>query len=1067
MPDAHSHFLPVAPTLVFNDAEEEILQFWERQGVFARTLEKPGTPYSFYDGPPFATGLPHYGHIVAGIIKDVIPRYFTMKGYRVARRFGWDCHGLPIEHEINQALGLHSRQAILDYGVGRYNDACRAIVQRYAAQWKSTVARTGRWVDMDQAYFTLSPDFMQSVWWVFHSLWQKGLIYEGLKVVPYSTGISTPLSNFEANLNYRETQDPAITVSFPVRGHPNLHLLAWTTTPWTLPSHVALGVHPKWEYVRVATAEHSYILARNRVTSYFPDDPAVSPIALAELLELRYEPPFPYFADTPGAFRVIAADFVTEDSGTGIVHLAPAFGEDDLAAAQAHGLPLIHPVDEDGCFNSELAPYAGRKVKSCDADLIAALKASGRLFRHDTISHSYPFCWRTDEPLIYRAISSWFVAVEKFKERLVQNNRTTQWQPPALRDGRFGKWLENARDWAISRNRFWGTPIPIWRNAEGETRCFASKAELEAAAGVTLSDLHLEHIDHLTIASTQGGSPLRRVGGVLDCWFESGAMPYAQWSYPLQNQEEFTRHFPADFVAEGLDQTRGWFYTLLVIGTALFDRAPFRHVIVNGLVLAQDGKKMSKRLKNYPDPVQVLQTTGADALRLYLLDSPVVMAQELKFSEAGVREVARKTLLRLWNAYAFFVGYANLDAFCPETPLATSPNPLDRWILRRLQTLTQTLRTELDHYRLQHCASQILAFVEDLTNTYIRLNRRHFWQEGMPADKKAAFQCLYEVLLGLSHLMAPFTPFIAETFYQNLSRPLRDQRPEDWPSSIHLRPYPAASTLEPSLMEADSAPETLDAHVGLIGELLSLARCAREKLGVRTKIPLLHATVIHPQADSLRALQALEPYFADELNIRQLHYESQEDAFVILQAKANFRALGPRVGPAMKSVAAQIAQFTPAQIRRVEEGIPLELATPQGPLVLTSADLEIRRIARPDQPDLFTQGGLGLILDPRVHPEQRCEGLAREVIRKIQAARKGAQLHLADRISVVYSASPSLAEAITQHHSRICRETLSMHLQACLPEHPDWRLASFTQEVRIDEEELRVGLRVLEQAAAH
>jgi isoleucyl-tRNA synthetase len=630
-----------------------------------------------------------------------------MKGYSVPRRFGWDCHGLPVEYEINKTLGIKSNKDVYAMGVAAYNSACRGIVQRYSQEWKKTVRRIGRWVDMENAYFTMSPEFMESVWWVFRQMFDKGLIYEGYKVVPYSTGLSTALSNFEANLNYKTVQDPAITVAFPITEKPGVSLLAWTTTPWTLPSNLGLAVHQDADYVRVreknpaeGKTRQEFILAKALWKAPFGKD-AEKNFEIAEemagksLLGLHYEPLFPFFQEKAkeGAFKVIHSDHVTMDSGVGIVHMAPAFGEEDYIACQKNGIPLVNPVDDDGMFTAAVGAYAGRRVKDADKDLIAEIKAKGRLVKHDTLEHSYPYCWRTDTPLIYRALASWFVRVEQIKETILKANSTTRWVPDHLRDGRFGKWLDGARDWAISRNRFWGTPLPIWKNAEGEMICVGSPDELSKLSGKPVTDLHMDSIDSLEIPSKTGKSPLKRIAPVLDCWFESGSMPYAQWGYPKTNADNFKKTFPADFIAEGLDQTRGWFYTLMVIGAALEGKAPFKNVIVNGLILAEDGKKMSKSLKNYPDPNEVLERHGADALRLYMINSPVVKAEELRFAEKSVTEVVRKILLRWWNSYAFFVNYANVDGFSPDKDSIgkfspeKSPNLLDQWILTRLNSL--------------------------------------------------------------------------------------------------------------------------------------------------------------------------------------------------------------------------------------------------------------------------------------------------------------------------------------------------------------------------------------------
>ncbi len=1037
-------FLAVKPDVDLPGLEQETLQFWEQHHIFEKSLTKgEGKPYSFYDGPPFATGLPHYGHILAGVLKDIVPRYWTMKGYRVPRRFGWDCHGLPIEYEINKALKVESRKQVLALGIDKYNAACRGIVQRYSQEWKRTVRRVGRWVDMERAYFTMDVSFMQSVWWVFQQLYNKGLIYEGYKVVPYSVGVSTPLSNFEAGLNYKEVQDPAVTISFPVAGEPDTAFLAWTTTPWTLPSNLALAVGRDIDYVRARQKESgkTYIVAGALLGAVFKEAEknveVVATVKGAQLIGMKYEPLFPYFVSgVPNGFRVIHSDHVTTESGTGIVHLAPAFGEEDYYVCLKEGIPVVNPVDDDGRFTAEVSDYEGKAVKDADKEIIAELKRRGRLFRRETIVHSYPFCWRSDTPLIYRAVSSWFVAVEKIKANLLRNNQATNWVPEALRDGRFGNWLENARDWAISRNRFWGTPIPIWRNPEGELVCIGSKAELERLAGGRVEDLHMEFVDRLEVPSPTGKSPLKRIPDVLDCWFESGSMPYAQWGYPFANAEAFQTGFPADFIAEGLDQTRGWFYTLMVIGTALFDKAPFRNVVVNGLILAEDGKKMSKRARNYPDPVEVLERHGADALRLYLIDSPVVKAQELRFSETGVRDVVRQILLRWWNAYSFFVSYANVDNFRPRGDYGQTPNVLDQWVLSRLNHLVQNTQTEMEGYRLFNVVPALLQFIEALTNTYIRFNRRHFWQEGMPEDKRLAYETHYHVLLTLSKTMAPFAPFLAEVTYQNLARvaPRREE-------SVHLEPFP-----EPLPRFVHTQME--DA-VQVMEMLVMLGRNFRERIHVKAKIPLRQMRIIHRDPKVLEALKPFQPYFQDELNIRAIEYDSREDQFIQVTAKANFPVLGKRLGPKMKAVAAQIQKLGVGEIVRLEKGETLVLEGEP----ITLSEVEIRRTSRGGHPHVLSSQLVSIEVDPTVGPEQVLEGLAREVIRKVQQARKNADFLLDDRIRLELGCPGDLAEAVQAHRALIQRETLATEFR--LTSEPG---GEHVEEAELDEGRVRVGL---------
>jgi isoleucyl-tRNA synthetase len=1001
--------------------EEEILFYWRDHKIFEKSLTMHGgRTFSFYDGPPFATGLPHYGHLLAGILKDIVPRYWTMRGYNVSRRFGWDCHGLPVEYEINKLHKINTRKQILEMGIATYNAYCKSIVSRYSQEWEAIVGRTGRWVDMQRAYYTMQPEFMQSVWWVFKQLWDKGLIYEDYKVVPYSIGISTPLSNFEAGQNYKDVQDPAITVAFKSLEEPNTFFLAWTTTPWTLVSNLAVAVHRDIDYVCLKSRRDGsrYYLADALTTSVFKDVQENFAVDASfkgmQLLGKRYEPLFPYFADRAqeGAFRIIHAEHVTTDSGTGIVHMAPAFGEEDFFACKDAGLPLVNPVDDDGRFTSEVPEYAGMIVKDADGAIIRRLKERNQLIKHETITHSYPFCWRSDTPLIYRAVSSWFVAVEKIKTEILASNKSTRWVPEPLRDGRFGNWLENARDWAISRNRFWGTPIPIWKNRDGEVMCIGSMQELERLTGQEVTDLHMEFVQGYEIPSPSGKSPLKHVGTVLDCWFESGSMPYAQWGYPFQNKAEFEAGFPADFIAEGLDQTRGWFYTLMVIGTALFGKAPFKNVVVNGLILAEDGKKMSKSLRNYPDPSDVLNRHGADALRLYLIDSPVVKGQELRFSEKGVHDVVRKILLRWWNAYSFLVSYATIDGFEPSGHYASTPNILDQWVLSRLNTLTENTRREMNEYRLYNVVPSLLQFIEELTNTYIRFNREVFWQEGMPEEKRFAYETLFHVLVSFSKIMAPFAPFMSEAMYLNLSRALPSSR-----ESVHLELFPEP---EPHLHKPD-----LEDSVHRMEVLVALGRNLRERIDVKAKIPLKSMRLIHRDRQILDAMKPLQPYFQEELNIEEVYYDTNEDKFVEVSCCVNFRMLGKRLGAKMKAVAEGVRNLSLESILRLESGESLTI----GGESISLADVEIRRTTRGDNPCLLTHQLVSVEIDPTVTTAQIEEGLAREIVRKIQAARKHAGLRLDDRIRLELKVSGRLKVAAHNHEPMIRQNTLARELE--------------------------------------
>ena len=635
------------------EREVEVLERWEQGDIFRKSLEmrEQGELYTMYDGPPFATGLPHYGHILAGAIKDVVPRYWTMKGRYVPRRFGWDCHGLPVENEIEKREELAGAPSIEHFGIAKFNEACRSIVQRYTSEWRETVLRMGRWVDFDGAYRTMDLPFMESVWWVFGQLWEKGLVHQGFKVMPFSAKLGTPLSNFEANLNYKDVDDPSVTVAFSLVEEEG-SLLVWTTTPWTLVSNRAAIVHPDLKYAKVRQSGELYYVAESRAHVVLPEGDIEGVVKGSDLIGARYLPPFDYFPDE-GAYRVIGDDFVGAEDGTGIVHAAPAFGEVDFFACSREGIEIVCPVDHNGRFTSEVPEYGGLFVKDADRDIVRRLKESKRLFSQATIRHRYPFCWRSDTPLIYKAVETWFVAVEKIKEKLLAANEEIEWVPSHLKRGRFGKWLEQARDWAISRNRYWGTPIPIWISDGGERRVVTSVTELEELTGKKIDDLHRHHIDDLEFE--ENGKVFRRIPEVFDCWFESGSMPYAQYHYPFEHGDETLGSLPADFIAEGLDQTRGWFYTLTILSAALFDKPAFRNVIVNGIVLAEDGNKMSKRLKNYPDPSEVIERYGADSVRLYLLQSKAMEADDVRFSERGVELTLRQVLIPFWNAYVFFV----------------------------------------------------------------------------------------------------------------------------------------------------------------------------------------------------------------------------------------------------------------------------------------------------------------------------------------------------------------------------------------------------------------------------
>ena len=1038
---------PVAENVKLAEVELAVLQAWDDNDIFKKTLAKTQAqpPFIFYDGPPFATGLPHYGHLLAGTIKDIIPRFWTMRGRYVDRRFGWDCHGLPVEMEIEQALGVTGKAAIEKFGIANFNNECRKIVLRYTQEWEKTVRRMGRWVDFRNDYRTMDASFMETVWWIFQQMWDQDLIYEGYKVLPFSTRLGTVLSNFEANLNYKDVQDPAITVRFAAEGEEQVFFIAWTTTPWTLPSNLALAVGSDIDYVKVRDHADNvgYIMAEARLKTYFPKEDAYTIEARYQGKDLagrRFAPLFPYFVDQKqaGAFRVIESEHVTTEDGTGIVHMAPAFGEEDFYACQKADIPLVNPVDDDGRFTQVVSDFAGMHVKEADPKIIQRLKQAKQLVHQGTIQHSYPFCWRSETPLIYKAVNTWFVRVEAFRERLVKNNKLTTWVPDHLRDGRFGNWLENARDWAISRNRYWGTPLPIWKNETGsEVVCLGSIDELAERTGTRVDDLHREFVDDLTFPDSTGTGVMRRVPQVFDCWFESGSMPYAQIHYPFENAEQFSRVFPADFVAEGLDQTRGWFYTLVVVAAALFDKPAFHNVVVNGMVLAEDGKKMSKRLKNYPEPEEILDEHGADALRLYLINSPLVRAEELRFSERGVRETVRRLLLPWWNAYKFFVTYALVDEWRPSRALEEpSPNILDRWILSRKQTLIRRVSTEMEQYRLYNVVPALLDFLNELTNWYVRLNRRRFWSEDDVADKQCAYQALYDVLLTFSKLMAPFTPFLADAIYTNLVT-LQETGTEE---SVHLEPFPG---YDESQVDAQ-----LEDAVTRMQQVILLGRSLRNERKVKVRIPLQTLTILHRQQPILDELRPLEGYMQEELNVKEIVYSTAEDEKIALTAQPNAQLLGPRFGKAFGQVRKQVAALAIDQMLRLEAGEPIHINGE----TFQSEEILILRHAREGIPDVRSDRFISIDFPCELNDDLIAEGLAREVVHHIQQLRKEAGYHVEDRIAVTYEAESRLRDAITQHKTYIQQETLARTLVQSQP------AGDTVHSVKIDGADLMVGV---------
>jgi isoleucyl-tRNA synthetase len=862
--------------------EEEILKFWEEQKIFEKSVERvaPKGDYVFYDGPPFATGTPHYGHIVASTMKDVVPRFWTMKGYKVERKWGWDCHGLPIENIAEKELGIKHKQEIVEMGVEKFNEFCRSKVLGYVAEWKKVITRLGRWADMDNAYKTMDLPFMESVWWVFKELWDKGLIYEGYRSMHICTRCETTLSQQEVSEGYKDIKDLSAIAKFELVDEPGTFVLAWTTTPWTLIGNVALAVGKDIDYVKISynnkndKAEY-FVLAKSiyelKKDEFFPSAKELKPGEVPptpsiiteefkgqDLVGKKYKPLFDYYVgkglqNEESGWQIYAADFVTTEEGTGVVHIAPGFGEDDLNLSYQYKLPFIQHVGMDGQIKSEATDFDGLSVKpmddhqKTDIEIIKYLAHAGLLFAKEKYEHSYPHCWRCDTPLINYATSSWFVKVTGVKERALELAKDINWSPKHMKEGRFGNWLSGARDWSISRQRFWASVMPIWKCECGEMRVFGSIKELEEASGQKVTDLHKHIVDKITFQCEKCSGTMKRIPDVLDTWFDSGSMPYAQMHYPFENQEKFEQNFPAEFIAEGEDQTRAWFYYLHVLGTALKDKPAFKNVIVNGTVLAEDGKKMSKRLQNYPDPSLMLEKYGADALRFYLMSSPVVAAENLNFKEADVADLVRGMFRMLWNSYSFFVLYANVDKWEPKDTKKLSENLLDKWIISELSVLINDVNTAMENYELNRACRLLPKFIDNLSNWYIRRSRKRFWKSENDNDKSDAYLTLYHVLRLLSKLMAPFTPFIAEEIYRNITGE----------ESVHLSVYP-----EKSLLLID---EKINMEMEQVRYIVNVGLQLRAKAGIKVRQPLQSLSV-----REMKLSTELSNIICDEVNVKEI-----------------------------------------------------------------------------------------------------------------------------------------------------------------------------------------------------
>ena len=1002
--------------------EAEIRAFWRREDIFHRSeREREGRPtFVFYEGPPTANGRPGVHHVISRLIKDVFCRYKTMTGHHVRRKGGWDTHGLPVEIEVERQLGLSSKDDVERYGIEAFNRKCRESVFQYKKEWDEFTERIGFWLDLDDPYITYADDYIESVWWLLQELWRKDLLYKGYKVVPYCTRCETALSSHEVAQGYQDVDDPSVTVRMRAVDA-DYSFLVWTTTPWTLPSNVALAVGADIDYVLLESEGERFVLAEARVPSLFDlaQVQVLQRMKGRELVGRRYEQLIPVLTVDKPAFFVIATDFVSTTDGTGIVHMAPAYGEDDQRAAREHDLPILHPVDKAGRFGPELTPYAGLHAKAADKQILRDLKSQGRLFRHEQLRHSYPHCWRCKSPLLYYARDSWYIATTRMRDELISANEQVNWVPSGAGKERFGDWLRNNVDWALSRDRFWGTPLPIWECESCASRiCIGSRADISEHGGTPPKDLHRPFVDAVVLRCSACGGPMRRTPEVIDVWFDSGAMPYAQWHYPFENRELFEQQFPADFISEGMDQTRGWFYSLLAISTLISGKSSYRNVVAIGLLLDKQGQKMSKSKGNAVDPLSILREDGADALRWYLaINSPI--SQPTRFDAEGVKEVQRRVFSTLENVYAFFALYANVDSQRARTmPRGLRPSDqLDRWLLSRYHAVVSQVRSALDSWDATVACRVLSDFiVDELSNWYVRRSRRRFWKGEPGAAKSQAYDTLFTVLDGVARLMAPFAPFLAERLYRCLHGEAVD-------ASVHLAEFPQS--------DEAARDHELEERMAAVLALAALGRSLRMQNELRVRQPLREA-LVHGRSAAVRDAVTEERFASlllDELNLKRLRWLDDPGRVAQISAKANFRNLGKRFGKETPRVAAAVAELDGEAISRLRRGEAVQIELDGRTLTLESEDIFVHEAGLPG----YVSGSSGeclLALNTELDEELRREGLARELINRIQNLRKQGALHVSDRIELSIRGDAEVAAAVAAHGGHIGEETLAASIAA-------------------------------------
>ena len=1043
-------FKEVSNTLNIAEREKKILSFWKKNDIFEQSLQQAANSpeFVFYEGPPTANGRPGIHHVISRTVKDIVCRYKSMKGYLVRRKAGWDTHGLPVEIEIEKQLHISGKEQIEAYGVDKFNAKCKESVFKYKQEWDTLTERIGYWLDLDDPYITFTNEYIESVWWILKAFWEKDLLYQGFKILPYCPRCETPLSSHEVSQGYKEVKDPSIYVRIKLSGSENRYFLVWTTTPWTLISNVALAVHPDITYTEISHQGSSYIMAEERVGDLFAEGSyqVINSFRGKELVGITYDRIFDFVPVDKKAFYVVSGSFVTTEDGTGIVHMAPAFGEDDYQAGLKYDLPLLRPVNAEGRFDEIVTPYKNMPVKQADTKIIDDLKQQGILVRKQVIEHSYPHCWRCDSPLLYYARESWYIRTSRFKENLLRNNDQTNWYPPEVGKGRFGEWLKNNIDWSLSRNRYWGTPLNIWLcEACASGTAIGSMDELRKRGNNIPKelDLHKPYVDSVTLTCEKCGKTMHRVPEVIDCWFDSGSMPYAQYHYPFENKEQFKQSYPADFICEGIDQTRGWFYSLLAISTLLFDKPAFKNIIVNELILDKTGQKMSKSKGNVVIPEEVIEKYGADTVRWYLITASPPWTPK-RFDVEGVQEVLRKFINTLINSYSFLVLYANIDNYQgTEKPVAFKDrSELDQWILSKLYGTIEKADAYLADYDLTHAARLIGDFViDDISNWYVRRNRRRFWKSEDSQDKLAAYQTLHEVLFTVAKLIAPFVPFLAEDIYSNL-KSIED------PESIHFCKFPELGDTEKKLRDQD-----LEERMALAQKIVRICLSLRNEHKMRVRQPLKKVIINSDISHASQMIAKVAPIISDEINVKEVVYTESSNDVIEKRAKANFKVLGPKAGKLMGKLAAVIAGYADDQIRHIEKSGSDTIVIDGHEMKITLDDIEINAIPREG---LATQSDtdLTIALDLTLTDDLLDEGNARELVNRIQNLRKESQLAVTDRISIFFHTEDTVLKRAWENKKKyIMNEILATDIIT------DKENDIFKKEISLGENSFTIGLK--------